>query len=257
MQLRQWRLTAYWSSSCRPVPRRSMPRSPPTSPRSPTGGARWMGGRSARRPAGARWPSASATVRRADRSRLRRHAVRECGSPRPRRSSASTRGSPWPSRSPCGRTISSARRPLPRSVRGDMTATSTRSAGSVGPSPPNGPPSRPSPLGSGLSSRCRPSSQVGRRCSARRTTPSTRPPTVASPALSFRPHGGHGHDEDLDVHAAILGVTRHYAWRDELLTEVGEARIWGGLHYRTSVEVGLRIGERVVAYNLQRNFRPG
>ncbi|MET0326833.1 MAG: hypothetical protein ABW219_16560 [Ilumatobacteraceae bacterium] len=61
---------------------------------------------------------------------------------------------------------------------------------------------------------------------------------------------------DLDVAATNGGVPRHYTWRDDLLAEVGEARIWGGLHYRTSVEVGLRIGQRVVAYNLHRNFRP-
>jgi hypothetical protein len=33
------------------------------------------------------------------------------------------------------------------------------------------------------------------------------------------------------------------------------ARIWGGLHYRFSVEAGLRLAERVVAHNLARNFR--
>jgi len=59
---------------------------------------------------------------------------------------------------------------------------------------------------------------------------------------------------EYDIDAANVGTTRHYATRDELLAEVGEARIWGGLHYRFSVKAGLRIAERVVAFNLQRNF---
>ena len=60
---------------------------------------------------------------------------------------------------------------------------------------------------------------------------------------------------DLDIDAAVTGTTRHYGTRDELITEVGDARIWGGLHYRSSIEAGVRIAERVVRYNLNRNFR--
>jgi hypothetical protein len=60
----------------------------------------------------------------------------------------------------------------------------------------------------------------------------------------------------LDIDAANIGVTRHYATRQDLLAEVGEARIWGGLHYRFSVDAGLRLAHRVVNLNLSRNFRP-
>lgn len=60
---------------------------------------------------------------------------------------------------------------------------------------------------------------------------------------------------DLDVDAANIGVTRHYTHRDQLLTEVGEARIWGGLHYRFSTEAGLDIAKQVVRQNLRENFR--
>jgi len=60
---------------------------------------------------------------------------------------------------------------------------------------------------------------------------------------------------ELDIDAANIGVTRHYATRDDLLAEVGTARIWGGLHYRFSVEAGLRIARQVVHRNLNRNFR--
>ena len=60
---------------------------------------------------------------------------------------------------------------------------------------------------------------------------------------------------DLDIDALNIGVTRHYATLDELLEELGNARIWGGLHYRFSTEAGLRIADRVVNQNLRHNFR--
>ena len=59
----------------------------------------------------------------------------------------------------------------------------------------------------------------------------------------------------IDIDALNIGVTRHYATVDELLGELGEARIWGGLHYRFSTDAGLRIAERVVNQNLRHNFR--
>jgi len=60
---------------------------------------------------------------------------------------------------------------------------------------------------------------------------------------------------DLDIDALNIGVTRHYDAVEQLLSEVGNARIWGGLHYRFSTDAGLRIAERVVAQNLRHNFR--
>lgn len=67
-----------------------------------------------------------------------------------------------------------------------------------------------------------------------------------------------GTDEiGLTIDAANLGgLTRHFATRQDLLTEVGEARIWGGLHYRFSVDAGLHLAHRVVNNNLSRNFKP-
>ena len=60
---------------------------------------------------------------------------------------------------------------------------------------------------------------------------------------------------ELTIDAANIGVERRYTTRDDLLEEVGNARIWGGLHYRFSVDAGTRIAERVVAWNLRHNFR--
>jgi PAP2 superfamily len=41
------------------------------------------------------------------------------------------------------------------------------------------------------------------------------------------------------------GATRRYQSIDALVQEVSNARIWGGLHYRTSTEVGTHLGRRV------------
>jgi hypothetical protein len=61
---------------------------------------------------------------------------------------------------------------------------------------------------------------------------------------------------ELDIDAVSVGVTRHYETVDELLRELRDARVWGGVHYRFSVDAGLRLARQVVAHNLSRNFLP-
>ena len=60
---------------------------------------------------------------------------------------------------------------------------------------------------------------------------------------------------DISIDAANVRLVRHYPTREALVGELGEARIWGGLHYRFSVDAGLRIAQRVVSWNLSHNFR--
>ena len=45
----------------------------------------------------------------------------------------------------------------------------------------------------------------------------------------------------------LPGVTRHWARTEEVVAEVANARIWDGVHYRNSAEVGTRMGEQVGA----------
>ena len=47
---------------------------------------------------------------------------------------------------------------------------------------------------------------------------------------------------------------RHFATVRELTREVGEARIWGGIHFRTAVEDGIRIARQTAAEVLDDNF---
>jgi hypothetical protein len=48
---------------------------------------------------------------------------------------------------------------------------------------------------------------------------------------------------------------RYYATTDQLSTEVGEARIWGGIHFRSAVEDGKEIGRKTVDQVLSQHFR--
>jgi hypothetical protein len=41
------------------------------------------------------------------------------------------------------------------------------------------------------------------------------------------------------------GATRRFASTSALVQEVGDARIWGGIHYRTATDVGARMGRQV------------
>jgi hypothetical protein len=57
---------------------------------------------------------------------------------------------------------------------------------------------------------------------------------------------------DIDVQGTPnLGVTRHFATADDLRTEVENARIWAGIHYRFSVEAVAALGRAVADYDLR------
>jgi hypothetical protein len=62
---------------------------------------------------------------------------------------------------------------------------------------------------------------------------------------------------DIDVQGTpSLSVTRHFATADDLRTEVDNARIWAGLHYRFSVQAGSLLGREVADYDLEHAFQP-
>ncbi len=47
-----------------------------------------------------------------------------------------------------------------------------------------------------------------------------------------------------------------FATAKECVDEVLNARIWGGLHYRNSDNVGVQVGDSVADWALARNFQP-
>ena len=50
------------------------------------------------------------------------------------------------------------------------------------------------------------------------------------------------------------GVTRSWSRVGDYVTEVNNARIWGGIHYRNSTEVGERMGRRIGALAIERQL---
>ncbi len=61
---------------------------------------------------------------------------------------------------------------------------------------------------------------------------------------------------DADVQGGpTLTATRHFATADDLRTEVENARVWAGLHYRFSVRAGSALGREVADYDLGHGFR--
>ena len=68
---------------------------------------------------------------------------------------------------------------------------------------------------------------------------------------------------DLDIHGfdaaglpGNLNAVRHYDTADELRSEIVDARLWGGIHYRFSGEAGVQLGLQVARYGLNHAFRP-
>jgi hypothetical protein len=51
------------------------------------------------------------------------------------------------------------------------------------------------------------------------------------------------------------GVTHHWTTIDQYVQEVSSARIWGGIHYRNSTEVGVSMGRQIALKTLAR-IRP-
>jgi hypothetical protein len=57
---------------------------------------------------------------------------------------------------------------------------------------------------------------------------------------------------EIDMPSTVPGTdpSRHFDTVDELITEIRNARVWGGLHYRGSTLVGSRLGEQVARWDL-------
>ena len=52
------------------------------------------------------------------------------------------------------------------------------------------------------------------------------------------------------------GVVRYYTSVKEIHAEEGNARVWGGMHWRNSTEVGTAVGSRVGKYTARHLLKP-
>ena len=66
---------------------------------------------------------------------------------------------------------------------------------------------------------------------------------------------------NVDIHgfdpagpAGNLNAVRHFATAADLRTEIVNARVWAGLHYRFSGEAGVTLGREVAEYDLSQAF---
>ena len=67
---------------------------------------------------------------------------------------------------------------------------------------------------------------------------------------------------DVNIHgfdaagtAGNLDAVRHFDSAEQLRSEIVEARLWAGLHYRASSEAGVDLGRKVAHYALNHAFR--
>jgi PAP2 superfamily len=58
------------------------------------------------------------------------------------------------------------------------------------------------------------------------------------------------------VTSAVTGTTHSFNSFEDVVTEVDNARTYGGMHYRHSVKQGNRLGRLVTEYMLRRHFKP-
>jgi hypothetical protein len=54
--------------------------------------------------------------------------------------------------------------------------------------------------------------------------------------------------------AGNLAATRYFATADQLLEEIVNARVWSGIHYRSSTEAGVKLGQKVAHFDLRHAF---
>ena len=63
---------------------------------------------------------------------------------------------------------------------------------------------------------------------------------------------------NVDISATVpnlLHPTRHYQSVNQIINEIGNARIWGGMHFRFSVNEGVRVGQHVASWAFQHYFQ--
>lgn len=55
--------------------------------------------------------------------------------------------------------------------------------------------------------------------------------------------------------SSVTGMTHHCARTDDLVKEVIDARVWGGMHFRTSGEHGAELGKQVAKWVVKNHFQ--
>jgi len=81
--------------------------------------------------------------------------------------------------------------------------------------------------------------------------------TAGAVAAVLEAEFGTGRVEPIELTSPTApGVTHRFERIAEYVREVDEARIWGGMHYRNSTEVGERMGRAIGAYAVANGLKP-
>jgi hypothetical protein len=56
--------------------------------------------------------------------------------------------------------------------------------------------------------------------------------------------------------STVTGTTHHYESTDDMVRDVKNGRVWGGMHFRNSTEVGAELGKDVAKWVAKHHFRP-
>jgi hypothetical protein len=70
-----------------------------------------------------------------------------------------------------------------------------------------------------------------------------------------RLYGADGHSIDLSI-PAMPGVTLHYSGFHEIINDVDDARVFGGIHFRFDQDAGDVVGREVATYVIKNNLQP-
>jgi hypothetical protein len=62
--------------------------------------------------------------------------------------------------------------------------------------------------------------------------------------------------DTIDLGSPTTGETRHYKSLETIVNEVIDARVWGGIHYRTSDLVGAQMGAKIGKWVVQNFLKP-
>ncbi len=66
---------------------------------------------------------------------------------------------------------------------------------------------------------------------------------------------GEGHHAITMANPAMPGLTFHYTTFDQITSDISDARIYGGIHYRFDQDAGSDLGRDIGAYEYKHNFR--
>ena len=66
---------------------------------------------------------------------------------------------------------------------------------------------------------------------------------------------GEGHHAITMANPALPGLTFHYTTFDQITSDISDARIYGGIHYRFDQEAGADLGRDIGAYEYRHNLR--